>query len=163
MTVFDYIFLSVLVLSAFLGMWRGLVSEILALFAWIAALLASWLYAGTAAGMLIGVISEPGWRYVAGFLLIFMGVLAAAAILRFLLRALLKASGLRATDRFFGTVFGLMRGLTIALVLVLLGGIAGMAREPWWSDAMFSQPLETAVIAAKPWLPEVVAERVRFR
>ncbi|HRQ58091.1 MAG TPA: CvpA family protein [Azoarcus taiwanensis] len=163
MTIFDYIFLAVLVLSALVGMWRGFVSEVIAILAWIVALLAAWLYAGTAAEMLSGVIAEPGWRHVAGFALIFVGVLLLAAVFRFLLRELLKAAGLGPTDRFFGTLFGIVRGLAIAFVLVLLGGLAGMAREPWWSNALFAPPLETAVIASKPWLPEAVAERVRFR
>ena len=163
MTVFDYIFLGVLALSALVGLWRGFVSEVIAIVAWIAALLAAWLYAGAAADMLAGVITEPGWRHVAGFALIFVGVLLLAAVFRFLLRELLRAAGLGPTDRFFGTLFGLVRGVAIAFVLVLLGGLAGMAREPWWSNALFAPPLETAVIAAKPWLPEPVAERVRFR
>jgi hypothetical protein len=49
MTVFDYIFLGLLVLSAAVGMWRGLVSEVIALLAWVVALGAAWLYAGEAA------------------------------------------------------------------------------------------------------------------
>ena len=163
MTVFDFVFHGVLVLSAAVGMWRGFVSEVIAIVAWIAALFAAWLYAGEVAGMLAGVIAEAGWRHVAAFALVFVGVLLLAAMLRFLLRELLKAAGLGPTDRFFGTLFGIVRGVVIALVLVLLGGLAGLAQESWWRDALFAPPLETAVIAAKPWLPDVVAERVRFR
>ncbi|MBW7859746.1 MAG: CvpA family protein [Rhodocyclaceae bacterium] len=163
MTVFDYIFLGLLALSAAVGMWRGLVSEVIALLAWVVALLASWLYSGVAAQMLAGVIAEPLWRQIAGFALIFTGVLLIAAVLRFLLRELLRAAGLGAADRFFGTLFGLARGLAIALVLVLFGSLAGMTGEPWWAEALFAPPLETAVVAAKPWLPDVVAERIRFR
>jgi len=90
-------------------------------------------------------------------------VLLLAAFLRFLLRELLKAAGLGATDRFFGALFGLARGLAITFAVVLIGGLVGVSREPWWANAMFSPPLETAVIAAKPWLPDAVADRVRFR
>lgn len=163
MTVFDYVFLGILALSALIGMWRGLVSEVLALVTWVLALFAAWRYAPEAAGLFNGVFAEAVWRQVAGFLLIFVAVLLIAAFVRFLLRELLRAAGLRATDRFFGALFGLARGLLIALVVVLLGGLVGIAREPWWANAMFSPPLETAVIAAKPWLPEAVATRIRFR
>jgi len=163
MTVFDYVFLTVLALSAAVGMWRGLVSEVMALVAWVMALLAAWRYGSVAAGMLEGLIAEPGWRQVAGFVLVFVAVLLLAAFIRFLLRELLRAAGLGATDRFFGALFGLARGLCIAFVVVLLGGLVGVAREPWWANAMFSPPLETAVVAAKPWLPDAVADRIRFR
>lgn len=163
MTVFDYVFLGILALSAMVGMWRGLVSEVLALVTWVLALFAAWHYAPEAAVLFQDLFAEAVWRQVAGFFLIFVVVLVIAAILRFLLRELLRAAGLRATDRFFGALFGLARGVLIALVVVLLGGLVGIAREPWWADARFSPPLETAVIAAKPWLPDAVATRIRFR
>ena len=41
MTVFDYVFLGLLAFSALIGMWRGLVSEVMAVLAWAAAL-TSW-------------------------------------------------------------------------------------------------------------------------
>lgn len=163
MTAFDYIFLGVLALSAAVGLWRGLVSEVVALLAWVLAAFAAWRYAGEAADLLTGVITEAAWRQVAGFALIFVTVLLLAALVRFLLRELLKAVGLGAADRLFGAVFGLARGLAIAFAVVLLGGLLGVAREPWWANAVFSPPLETAVISAKPWLPDVVASRIRYR
>lgn len=163
MTAFDYVFLGVLAISAAVGVWRGLVSEVIAMLAWVLAAFAAWRYSGAAADLLAGVISEPVWRPVAGFALIFIAVLLVAALLRFLLRELLKAVGLGPADRLFGAVFGLARGLAIAFAVVLLGGLVGVAREPWWANAMFSPPLETAVISAKPWLPDAVAARIRYR
>lgn len=163
MTVLDYVLLAIVVLSALVGLWRGLVSEVVALLAWVVALGAAWLYASEVAQMLESHIAEPAWRQVAGFALIFVGVLLLAAVLRFLLRELLRAAGLGPADRMFGTFFGVARGLAIAFVLVLVGGMLGMAKETWWVDSLFAPPLETAVIASKPWLPEVVAERIRFR
>lgn len=163
MTVFDYLFLGLVALSAFVGMWRGLVSEVIALVAWVAALVAAWLYSAEAAPMLENWISDPAWRQVLAFALIFVGVLLLAAALRFLLRELLRAAGLGPVDRMFGTLFGVARGLAIAFVLVLIGGLVGMAREAWWAESLFAPPLETAVIAAKPWMPEAIADRVRFR
>ncbi len=163
MTVFDYVLLGLLVLSAAVGLWRGLVSEVIALLAWVVALGAAWVYAGEAAGLFAGVISEAAWRQVAGFALVFVGVLLIAAVLRFLLRELLRAAGLGPADRFFGTLFGLARGVAIAFVLVLVGGMTGVVRETWWAESLFAPPLETAVVAAKPWLPDAVAERIRFR
>lgn len=163
MTWFDYLLLGVLALSAAVGLWRGLVSEVLSILAWVCALFAAWRYSGEAAGLLAGMVTEPVWRQVAAFALIFVGVLLLAALLRFLLRELLKAVGLGAADRLFGALFGLVRGFAIAFAAVLIGGLVGLAREPWWANAMFAGPMETAVISAKPWLPDAVADRIRFR
>src|SRR5690606_2983633 len=132
-------------------------SEVMALLAWVLALFLAWRYADMAAPLFAGWIAEPVWRHVAGFAALFVVVLLVAAVVRFLLRELLRAIGLGPADRLFGAFFGLMRGLAIALVIVLLGGLVGISQEPWWSNALFAPPLETAVIAAKPWLPDAVA------
>ena len=163
MTAFDYALLVVLALSAAVGMWRGLVSEIMSLVAWITALFLAWRYAKMAARLFTTLIEEEIWRNVAGFVLIFLVVVILAAVVRWLMRELLRVAGLRPTDRFFGALFGLVRGFAIAFVAVLLGGLIGVGEEPWWANARFSRPLETAVIAAKPWLPEMVAKNIRYR
>ncbi len=163
MTVFDYVFLGVLAFSALIGMWRGLVSEVMAVLAWVAALFVAWRYSAQAAQVFEGLIVEPVWRQVAGGALIVVGVLILVALLRYLLRELLRAAGLGPTDRFFGALFGIARGLAVAFVVVLIGGLAGISREPWWAQSFFAPPLESAVIAAKPWLPDAVAEKIRFR
>ncbi|MDR0634015.1 MAG: CvpA family protein [Azoarcus sp.] len=164
MTVFDYTFLAILGLSAVLGLWRGLVSEIMALLAWGLAIMAAWRFSGDAARLLEGVIANPNWRAVAGFAVVVLVVLLLMALLRVVLRQLLRAAGLGAGDRLLGTLFGIARGLVIAFVLVLLGGLVpGISREPWWTQALFAPPLETAVIAAKPWLPGAIADKISFR
>ncbi|GHT82785.1 colicin V biosynthesis protein [Betaproteobacteria bacterium] len=163
MTVFDYVFLGIVGVSAVVGLARGLVSEVLALVGWVLALVAAWKFVDDAALLLKDSIADPGWRSVAAFALIVLVVLLLMSFLRFLLRELLKVVGLRATDRFFGALFGVARGLAIAFVLVLLGGMVDMAREPWWAGALFAPPLEAAVLESRPWLPEVVAGRIHFR
>jgi membrane protein required for colicin V production len=40
--------------------------------------------------------------------------------------------------------------------------MTALPKEKWWSEAYFSAPLETAVLASKPWLPSDVAKRIRF-
>jgi membrane protein required for colicin V production len=163
MTVFDYVFLSILGLSAIVGLWRGLVSEIMALVAWGLAIVAAWRYSGVAAQLLEQVILDPTWRMAAGVALVVIAVLVLTGLVRLLLRQLMRAAGLGGTDRFFGALFGIVRGLAITFVVVLLGGLVGVSQELWWEEALFAPPLETAVIAAKPWLPDAVADRVHFR
>jgi membrane protein required for colicin V production len=67
------------------------------------------------------------------------------------------------TDRLLGVIFGVARGLVIVFVLVAVGGMTSVPKEKWWSEAQFSAPLETAVLASKPWLPPEMAKRIRFR
>jgi membrane protein required for colicin V production len=80
-----------------------------------------------------------------------------------LVSRLFRVAGLGLADRVLGAIFGLARGIVAVLIAVLLAGFTALPREPAWRNALLSQPLETAVIAAKPWLPRDVAERVRYK
>ena len=102
-------------------------------------------------------------QYVAAFAAVFVAVLVLFAIGRMVMASLLRAAGLGWADRLLGMVFGIGRGLLIVLAAVLLGGMTPLPREDWWRDAMLAPPLETAVVAGKPWLPKAVAQRIRFR
>ncbi|MBL8448110.1 MAG: CvpA family protein [Zoogloeaceae bacterium] len=163
MTVFDYTFLGLLAIMTVLGLWRGLVSEVLALVAWILAIFLARTFAQDVGQWLGGLVADPAARQVAGFVLIVIAVLLLIGVVRFLLRELLKVAGLGLSDRFLGGCFGLLKGLLIAMMLVTVGGMIGFARAPWWQGAYFAPPLETAVLASRPWLPDVIAKRIRFR
>lgn len=163
MTAFDYAVLTVIVASALLGLWRGVVSEILALAAWVVALLVARAEASVVAGWLTAQIAEPGMRQAAAYVLIFVGVLIVFAIARMLISLMLKAVGLGLLDRLLGAAFGVLRGILVVWVAVLVAGMTPLPKADWWRDAMLAPPLEIAVIAAKPWLPADAAKRIRFR
>ena len=163
MTVFDYAVLTVISASVLLGLWRGVVSEILALAAWIAAFLVARAVATDVAVMLTGQIAEPGVRLAVAYVLVFFGVLLVVAIARVLISLLLKAAGLGLLDRMLGAGFGVLRGVLVVLAAVLVAGMTPLPQAAWWRDAMLAPPLETVIIAAKPWLPADAAKRIRYR
>ena len=163
MTAFDYAVLAVMAASLLLGLWRGVVSEILALLAWVVAFVAARMLAADVAPVFGGLVPDGALRYVAGFATVFVAVLVVFSIGRLVVRLLLKAVGLGWADRALGAVFGIARGVLIALIAVLLGGLTPLPKESWWREAMLAPPLETAIIAAKPWLPAEVSKRIRFR
>jgi membrane protein required for colicin V production len=94
---------------------------------------------------------------------VFVGVLLVFAIARILISLMLKAVGLGLLDRLLGAGFGVLRGVLVVWVAVLVAGMTPLPKADWWRDAMLAPPLETAVIAAKPWLPADAAKRIRFR
>jgi membrane protein required for colicin V production len=136
---------------------------VLALVAWVAAFLAAREWAGWAGGNFAGMVAEPALRYAAGFVAVMAGVLVLFALGRWLLSLLLKAVGLGPVDRLLGAVFGLARGALIVLAVVLVAGMTALPKLRWWQEARLAPPLETAVIAAKPWLPADIAKRIRYR
>lgn len=163
MSGFDYVLLALVGCSALLGFWRGLLSEVLALGAW---LLAFWLartFMPELQPWMAAWVKEPLLQGPAAFLLVFVAVLMAVALLRWALGELIRAAGLGLADRLLGACFGALRGGLIVYALALLVGIGGFAREAWWKEASLSAPLETAVLATRPWLPEALTKRLRYR
>jgi membrane protein required for colicin V production len=162
-TAFDYAALAIVAASVLLGVWRGLVSEVLALAAWVAALLAGRELAPGMAPVFAEWIKEPALQYATAFAVIVIVVLVAVALARLALSKLLRAIGLGPLDRFLGAVFGVARGVLVVLLCVLVGGLTALPQQAWWRQAWLAPPLETAVLAAKPWLPAAVAKRIRYR
>lgn len=163
MTVFDYAVVAIVAASVLLGVWRGLVSEVLALVAWVAALLAGRELAPGMAPVFSDWLKEPALQYAAAFAVIVVAVLVAVALTRLALSRLLRAIGLGPLDRFLGAVFGVARGVLVVLLCVLVGGLTMLPQQAWWRQAWLAPPLETAVLASKPWLPAAVAKRIRYR
>lgn len=163
MTAFDYVALVIVAASLLIGLWRGVVSEILALAAWVIAFIAARAAAAQVGAAMQAWLADPAVQYVAGFAVVFVGMLLVFALLRLALRTLLRMVGLGPVDRVLGGVFGLARAGAILLALVLAGGLTAAPQQNWWRQAVLSPPLETAVIAMKPWLPQAVAKRIRYR
>lgn len=163
MTAFDYVVLAVIAASVLLGAWRGLISEVLALVAWVAAFLAGRALAPEIAPALSDWLKEPALQYAAAFVAILVAVLVIVALLRFVLSKLLRAVGLGPLDRFLGAVFGVVRGVLVVLLGVLIGGLTALPQNVWWRQAWLAPPFETAALATKSWLPDAVAKRIRYR
>ncbi|MDO9602618.1 MAG: CvpA family protein [Rhodocyclaceae bacterium] len=167
MTVIDFVVIGVVLLSLAVGAWRGMVSEILALVAWVVAFLAARTWATPAGGWLAtglaDPLAEPLTQQVAGFVAIFVAVLILFALARWVVSLLLRAVGLAPLDRVLGSLFGVARGVLVVWVGVLLAGLTALPQQQWWRQAVLAPPLETAVLAAKPWLPPELAKRIRYR
>lgn len=162
MTVFDYVVIGIVALSLVLGLWRGVVGEVVALAAWVVGIMAALEYGSQAGQAVFSGIADPSVRTLAGCVLMFVGVLLAMSVVRLVVRSMVKALGLNLSDRLLGMVFGLLRGGLAVLLLVAAGGMTSLPQQLWWKDAMLAPPLETAVLAGKGWLPDDLAKRIRF-
>ncbi|MBK5912813.1 CvpA family protein [Rhodocyclus purpureus] len=163
MTVFDYVAIGTLAASAALGLWRGVVGELIALAGWVCGFFAAKAWGGEVAVLAFGSIGDPTLRLVAGWAAVFVVTIVLLALVRLAVQGFLKAIGLSLTDRVLGIFFGAARGLLIVLVIVAIGGMTALPKERWWNEAALSPPLEVAVLAARPWLPAEAAKRIRFR
>jgi membrane protein required for colicin V production len=107
-------------------------------------------------------IEDESLRMSVAFVAIFLAVLVAMGLIAMLLSALIKTVGLGFIDRMLGSVFGLVRGLLIVLMVVLLAGMTTLPQEPLWQKALLSKTLETAAGLTLPWLPQELSKRIHY-
>jgi membrane protein required for colicin V production len=162
MTGFDYTVIAIVLLSALLGWWRGLVYEVLSLLGWIVAGVVARLFAASAAPYMPTALGAESARVAVAFVALFVATLIVGGIVAWLLSKLVKWVGLGWLDGLLGMLFGMLRGVLVVLVLVLLAGMTHLPQEPFWRDAWSSKPLESMALAIQAWLPDSVAQRVHY-
>lgn len=162
MTIVDIIVLAILGISVAFGAWRGLVREVLALVAWVAAFLIANLLAPDAAKLLPRAMANEELRLLVSFVVVFIAALVGLSVLAILASKLVRIIGLGPSDRVVGGIFGLVRGLLVVMILVLLAGLTTVPRQPMWRNAILSAPLEAFAGYIKAWLPSDLSKRIRY-
>jgi len=162
MTLFDYAVLLIVGLSVGFGAMRGLVREVLSLVAWVTAFVAANFLAAEIAALLPQTVATVELRLLAGFMVVFVVVLILMIVLAIMASKLVKSAGLGVEDRLLGGLFGLARGLLVAVILVLLAGLTSLPRQPVWRNALLSDPLQSVAVRIKSWLPAEFAKRVTY-
>ncbi len=162
MTAFDLMVIGVVGLSTVLAFMRGFVRVFVSLAAWVVAVLAAIRFSQVIGGMLPDFGEAPATRYLLAFALILVAVLIVGALLGFLLSRLAHAVGLGLLDRTLGAVFGVARGLLIAVIIVLFAGMTSAPKMDWWQNSLTAPTLALAALNLRPWLPKAWAERIDY-
>jgi membrane protein required for colicin V production len=131
----DWIILSILGLSVLIGLFRGLISELLGLVIWATAFWASWAFGPAVAAWVGRYISMPTAQMVIGHGAVLLGVLIVGAIIRAIISRILWRTGLSGMDRMLGMVFGFARGALIVAFMVFLFNFTTLPQESWWRQS----------------------------
>ena len=154
MAVLDWVVVALLAASVLLGLWRGLVYEVLSVLNWLSAfVLAQWLAPRAAALMPLSRAGEA-IQYAAGFVVVFIVALFAGGLLVWLTSKLVAAVGLRPIDRVLGGLFGVLRGVLAVLALAVVVHLAGLGKGLWWTESKTAGVATTALRGLKPVVPE---------
>jgi len=119
-TVIDAVVVAVILISAVLAMWRGLIKETFSIFEWVGGAYVALRFASTFQPLVSGIVPTLWLAWIAAFVGTFLIVFIPLSILSHRLSALIKASEIGPVDRALGLVFGAGRGL----IIVGLGYIA---------------------------------------
>lgn len=138
----DWVIVAVLVISALLGVMRGMLREAISLTTWVAALLLGRTFGPQIAEMLKPYLENELLRTALGYALTVLIIIMLGSIAGRIGKTLVNASGLGNFDRALGLLFGALRGVAILIILVAIAGLTPMAKESVWRDSMLVPMLE---------------------
>lgn len=160
MNVFDLAIIAVIVVSAAVGVLRGLIRETLSLVSWILALWLAFVYAEAGAVYFENYIQAPALRVGAAFVAIFVLSLLLLTIVSYLIHRMLRIEALVGTDRVLGGAFGVARALVIIAGFMLLGRLTTLPQEAWWRESVLAAQLAPVVTAIYELLPPEIAQHL---
>ncbi|MGK0400670.1 MAG: membrane protein required for colicin V production [Candidatus Azotimanducaceae bacterium] len=132
----DWVILGIIFVSTVLSAFRGLVREALALGSWILAVIVARWFVDPLSMHLSPYIEMASVRTLIAYGLLMVGTLMVCGLLTRVLGELIKISGLSATDRLLGMVFGFLRGaLVVLLGVTALHYFTPVTQDPWWQSS----------------------------
>lgn len=159
LSITDSFLLGVLAASMLMGLWRGLVYEVLSLAGWVTAFfLAQWLATDVIAWIPFVQGAAASVQYAVGFAVVFVASLFVSAFLSWLIKKVIESVGLRPVDRVLGGAFGLARGVVLLLALTVVLQLTGMSHNDWWQSAKGPVWLDTTIQGLKPLMPESIVK-----
>ena len=136
----DIVIVIIILVSALIGLVRGLLKEVLSLASWFAAFILALYFSPTFAEYLTDTVADAGIRLVVSFAGVFVATLIVGGIIQWVLRKLVDSTGLSGTDRFLGFLFGSARGALVCIIgLVLIRPYA--ESSDWWEASTIAPEL----------------------
>ena len=132
MIAVDYIILAIIVISAIMGLVRGLLREAVAVITWFLAIVLAWSFASTLEPHLGGVLAGSPLRIWAARTIIFVGILLLGGAVAVILGHYVRVSMFAGMDKFLGLVFGVIRGVIIVGAFTIAVQALRMDEDESW-------------------------------
>ena len=137
MNIADYVILGTIAVSMALSLMRGFAIEALSLASWVAAFVVARLFSLPLAVLLADWVDPPSARQPVAFVVLFVMTLIVGALIKHLVKEVVKVTGLNGTDRALGSIFGAVRGALLVVVsLAVLSRTTQMPGDPWWQKSI---------------------------
>jgi len=153
MPIIDILIAVAIAVSVFVGFFRGFVKEAISIASLLVAIWAA-LYFGPIAGDISDSwLSSEGSQVWFGRILVFALVLAVGGLLGWGISKIVRMSIMKNMDRFFGSIFGAVRGILLVALAVIGGQYADFDRDQWWLESKLIPRLEVVADWIKVMAP----------
>ncbi len=153
MAVIDWVILAVLLISSLISLKRGFVREALSLVVWVGAFVLARMFSGNLATLLTDYLETNSLRWIAAFVILFLGAVAVGTMVSHLIAEMVRLTGLGSMDRVLGMVFGAIRGLVVLVAIVYGLQFTVVPEDPWWQESLLVPHLELLADWARKTLP----------
>ena len=161
-TTIDFIVIGIIAFSAILGLIRGLIKEAFSLVGFALAMYLAYRFSGEVTSRwLSSITGGVTAQNVLAFIGIFICVLILSKIISNLLNRVSSKIGLSFFDRLLGSIFGVIRGGLIVIVLSTLFALTDIPKSAEWKDALTKPAVEMAVGFIRTWLPDDWANQLK--
>jgi len=159
LNLLDIFIITIITVSGLIGVFRGLVKEIMSLVGWIVSAWLAWRFANMFAPVFDSLIDSADIRKAAAFISIFLLSLVLFALVSYFISKIMNKSPLKGMDRTLGMIFGILRGVIIIAVLALLIQSTQYAKESWWLSSYLK---DYFILIAMSGMSVMPAEVSRF-
>jgi membrane protein required for colicin V production len=132
MITVDYIILAIIIVSAVMGLVRGLLREAIAVITWFLAIILAWAFGSELEPHLGGVLVGSPLRIWAARAIIFVGILLLGGAISVILSHYVRVSMFAGMDKFLGLVFGIIRGIVIVGAFTIAVQALRMDEDDSW-------------------------------
>jgi membrane protein required for colicin V production len=158
----DLVIIAIILISAIVSLFRGFIREALSLAVWILAFVFAFILSDDLAVYIPAAIETASLRQALAFGGIFLLVLIVGSLVNFLVAKLVDQTGLGATDRIIGMVFGLLRGALVVLLVVLLAALTPIPQDEWWQSSRLIGYFEQLAEQTRELLPEDIGRHIDY-
>jgi membrane protein required for colicin V production len=161
----DYLIVGLVILSAIIGLGRGLVREFLSLAVWIFGFVIALTFSQSVAHWLAAWVTLPALRLGLAFVILIIAVLIVGGLMGYLFAMLVQYSGLKVLDHLFGFIFGAARGVILVVMVAFLASLTPLTQESWWHQSQLLGPsvnLANDMLSTTPqqWMSTIVGQRL---
>ena len=163
LTWIDNTIIAIFIFSVVVGLIRGFLKEMLSVLIWALAFILATRFSVVLGQTFTLNMNDEAFRILIWFCIVVFATLLVGAVISYGLNLLLIKSGLNATNRFFGVLFGLTRGFIIIVGLMLLVQLTSVPKTEGWKKSILMPHFLPAVTFLKTVLPNHVGGYFNFK
>ena len=141
LNVIDLIALTTIIISAAIGVSRGIIKEVMSLIIWIASIFCMLKY-GKVFATFSENIGNSSLKIAIGYILAFSSVMVVGNFISWVTTKILDFSGLGIINRLLGSIFGILRGALLIAIVILIGKKLDYQNTQSWKESIVIEKSE---------------------